>query len=259
VGSVLETKMLDQPGEIIVRSPAVFHHPKKRKLVLWSLLSSAPPEEPCIFGVAEATEVLGPFAWANYFNLTKDFDVASKCTGLQPVVEPEGDFYALLVRFSNGSTRPESRLVVLDDDLLGIRETLRFNGVSGSVQHLVNHGGFWHLFTIGGEIPTSKLRQASHHIHMTGHAGNKAQEDILLSDVEESNALWTARSLSAQTVWSSSGSPTQVKVYKKDGHPERSISLMLNREVGCALLLYHGGKLAARCGPLTQMFPIPPL
>lgn len=124
-------------------------------------------------------------------------------------------------------------LLNLTSDLLGLDSAWLLQGVKGRPLYLSQTDGIWHLLSTA--LPV--------------------RHQITLGDMAKHDELWSSPNLHPGAVWTISGRPSQVKVFRSDGQAVLVSSLLVNAMVACILLQHLNGKTALRCGHSSELFP----
>ena len=134
-----------------------------------------------------------------------------------------------------GGMQPNAAPILLNltSDMLGLDSAWLLQGVQGRPLFLSRYDNIWHLLS----------------------AALPARHDIALGDMVRYDELWSSPNLHPGAVWTISGRPSQVKVFRSDGQPFLVSSLLVNAMVACILLQHLNGKTVLRCGHSSELFP----
>jgi len=199
----------------------------------------SPGERIRAFVIAESEAPEGPFRLRSQLSFDEQLSSLRCCRDLIPIVDGE---FAYLVSSSQADEPDEKEtddagkplVILLDDDLVGIKSAWLLPGTSGNPISLARHGDLWYLLTT-----TSRPRR----------------EALRLVDLIRHNDLWTSPAMGSEQAWNHSGQPMNRKLNPENSTLSLSINVLVNPLVGCVHFLFANGYTYLSCGTAEDLLP----
>ncbi|EKX46084.1 hypothetical protein GUITHDRAFT_108120 [Guillardia theta CCMP2712] len=254
-----ETVALDLSAMETLRiesQPAMLRHVDRGVWIMWLVLSHRADRQVCTnetekvaadweekagermraFAIAESEFPEGPFKLRSQLFFDERLISLRCCRDLMPI-------FAYLVSSSRKSEKQgegesdsdgKPLVILLDDDLVGIKTAWSLPGTSGNPISMARSGDLWYLLTTTSRPDRNALS---------------------LIDLIRHNDVWTSPALGAGQVWNHSGQPISRKMNPENSSLSLAINILVNTRVGCMQFLFANGHTYLRCGSAEDLLP----